>query len=1246
MNKILILLFFIISYSVINAANRFSVVTGNWNSNSTWSATSGGTGGASYPVAGDVVTIEGGHNVTLTTNAACASITFTTVTATSLTLGVYQLDVSGAITIPRSAAGFNQVIVGAGILNAGSVAFTSGGGPNHHQITISTGTVTVSGDITTDNTGLSATIAFSGAGLLNVGVGLLTTTTVGGTLTIASGCTVNYNASGAQTVHGFTYQNLTLSGSGAKTTTGVTVNGILSIEDVATASAAPTYGTTATLQYNTSTARTAGVEWITPFAATGGVIIANTGAITLNAAKVLNASVPLNINNGATLNTSAANNYQMTFGGDFINNNGTFAANASPVVITNNASVQSIDGFTTTGLVSMTKTAGTATFQDNVNGGGLTINGTGGTLNLGTGLTHSFSGIVTLSAGTLNGGSSTLNENMVSTTAWNGTGTVFTAGTGTVNFGGAGTQTLSATTTTFNNLTFSNSGAKTLANANTVNGIFSIEGTATATLTGALTYGATATLQYKTTDTHTAGTEWPATFAATGGVIIANTAGSVTLNGAKVFNASVPLAINSGATINTSSANNYQVSFGGDFHNYGGTFTANASQIVIAGTAGTQSIDGFTTTGTISMTKTAGIATFQGNVNGGGLTINGTGGTLNLGTGLTHTFTGVVTLTAGSLNGGSSILNENMVSTTAWNGTGTVFTAGTGTVNFGAAGAQTLSATTTTFNNLTFSNSGAKILANANTVNGIFSIEGTATATLTGALTYGASATLQYKTTDTHTTGTEWPATFAGSGGVIIANTAGSVTLNGAKVFNASVPLTINNGATLNTSAASNYALTFGGNFDNNGTFTANGSTITITGTAAQSIDGITTTGTISMTKTSGTAALQAAISTGTLSLDGSGGLLGLGTYTSSATNLTLGGYGQPNGSWGGTGSGATYINSSYFAAATGILNVSTSSCNAGTWIGGTSTDWNTASNWCGSAVPTSATNVIIPSGGNQPVIGASAVCNNLTINTGASLSISGSNTLTISGNFSNSGNFTTNNSTVIYNNAGAQTCAVVTYNNLTLSNSGTKTFATTPTVNGILSMEETATITVTTGVVTYGANATLQYNTSTARTSTPEEWITPFIATGGIIIANTGAITMDAAKVFNASVPLTLNNGATLVISTFLLTLNGNFINNGGTTSGSGGVTITGTSTQSIGSFTNSGTVSMTKTGGIATLQGNVNRGGLTINGTGGTLNLGTGLTHSFGGIVTLSAGTLNGGSSTLNENMVSTTAWNGTGT
>ena len=64
----------LLSASTASAANRFSVATGNWNAISTWSATSGGGSGASVPVAGDVVTVEGGFNVTLTADAACTTL--------------------------------------------------------------------------------------------------------------------------------------------------------------------------------------------------------------------------------------------------------------------------------------------------------------------------------------------------------------------------------------------------------------------------------------------------------------------------------------------------------------------------------------------------------------------------------------------------------------------------------------------------------------------------------------------------------------------------------------------------------------------------------------------------------------------------------------------------------------------------------------------------------------------------------------------------------------------------------------------------------------------------------------------------------------------------------------------------------------------------------------------------------------------------------------------------------------------
>ena len=63
------------------------------------------------------------------------------------------------------------------------------------------------------------------------------------------------------------------------------------------------------------------------------------------------------------------------------------------------------------------------------------------------------------------------------------------------------------------------------------------------------------------------------------------------------------------------------------------------------------------------------------------------------------------------------------------------------------------------------------------------------------------------------------------------------------------------------------------------------------------------------------------------------------------------------------------------------------------TWQGddiSSPTDWNTAANWSLDAVPTVLNNPIINSGGNQPVIAATgtATCNNLTIYSGATLTI------------------------------------------------------------------------------------------------------------------------------------------------------------------------------------------------------------------------------------------------------------------
>lgn len=171
-----------------------------------------------------------------------------------------------------------------------------------------------------------------------------------------------------------------------------------------------------------------------------------------------------------------------------------------------------------------------------------------------------------------------------------------------------------------NNLTFSGTGAKTLSTATQANGIFSIEnGSNMNTYTGTISYGNAATLQYNTgASARTAASEWKTPFVATGGVIVKGT-GTITLNVSKQIgnNTSVPLNINSGATLAT---NNFRLTFHGDFIN-NGTLIAGNSQIIIGGSALAQSIGSFTTTGAINASNTTGTTTLTGNVSASSLSI-------------------------------------------------------------------------------------------------------------------------------------------------------------------------------------------------------------------------------------------------------------------------------------------------------------------------------------------------------------------------------------------------------------------------------------------------------------------------------------------------------------------------------------------------------------------------------------------------------------------------------------------------
>lgn len=111
-------------------ADRYLVVAGNWNADANWSATDGGAGGASFPVAGDnayITATSGTKQVTVNVNSACAVLDCTGSTSASPVLLAANLTVSGTFTL-IGAAGARKYLYSttrgtARTVSAGTVAF-------------------------------------------------------------------------------------------------------------------------------------------------------------------------------------------------------------------------------------------------------------------------------------------------------------------------------------------------------------------------------------------------------------------------------------------------------------------------------------------------------------------------------------------------------------------------------------------------------------------------------------------------------------------------------------------------------------------------------------------------------------------------------------------------------------------------------------------------------------------------------------------------------------------------------------------------------------------------------------------------------------------------------------------------------------------------------------------------------------------------------------------------------------------
>lgn len=1335
-----ILLFLAVGH--VFPATRTASVSGNWSNTATW-------GGLSVPGSGDNVVINSNKTVTVDGNYTCATLNFTTGTAGAAELNINSpnsLVVTGAVTIQRQGSGgkSNTINVNDGTFSCTSLALNGmTGGARTSILTISTGTVTVSGNITSGGT--DSRIIFSGAGTLNAGGTFLSGTQ--GTFTCSTG-TVNFNGA-AQSIAPFSYTfyHVSLSGTGIKNITNATINGNLSLSGSASATTVAVMTIGGNLYVGDGTTLTlAGFAFTVNGSTTVGNANSGTLAISGTGTKKFTGNVFIDAN--ASFSESAA--AQLAFGGNLtVQPGGTLTENGAAIVgiagnFTNN-------GIYTASTGNHTFSGAGKTFGGNISIPYVTLSGTY-TNNANFTVTTTFAGGGTLTNGT----TGILNIN-VPTASFTLSNLTATATGNTVNYGYYDNQSVKAIN--YYNLILSGSNTKTLSNPTTVSNNLTMSGTATATTSTGMTVGGNVALEvgsqlitganFSIGGNLTVGNSCTFTIGAynltvTGNTIIGQgSTATLTFSsttGTKIFNGN--LLVNSGSTWNSSAAN-VSVTIGGSLNCVGTFYTGTTAVYTFTGSgktiSGTVSIPGLTIDGTVQnngtltiSTALAGSGTFTngasgvlniqcGSVSLGNLNATVSGNIVNynlngpqnvknttyhnlyLSTSGAKTFQGVITINrelsiktatvtlngftssavqltlndAGTVSGswggatsgatninaaftnGAGIVNVGTSSNATWTGSisnawetggnwasgviptatmnviipnvtnkpqinsaaycrnitilasssltingsnsltvsgnwsnSATFTCNTSTVIFNGT-AQTISNTaSTTFYNFTAKGNGVKTINNV-MVNNILSME--ETATLSAAPTYGTAATLKYNTATDRTCGVEWITPFLGTGGVIIDNT-GVIGWDAAKTFgstSAKAGLTINSGATLRTY---NYAFTLYGDFVNNGRIIVGNSVLTLTGTHNQNVgDFRTIFGSMAYSKTSGNVTMTGDIYAGTggISFSGAGNTtIYLNGHTLSTSHSAVTVFNPA--------SGATTIN-----VGSGTLSCSSIALN------GTSGN----------------TEIIISTGtvtSTGDITGTS--------NTYSKITFTGQGILNVGGAFLATGSLTNGTGTlgtIAYDGITAQTGKVTTYYNLTLAGDEVKTFATSPTVNGTLSMEGTASVTVTTGVVTYGTGATLKYNTASAMTTSSEEWLTTFGASGGVLIANTGTITLNGNKTFSSGIPLTINSGATLNLSSNNLNLGGDLINNG-TLSGTGDVTINGSGTQNIGSITTTGSVTLNKASGTMNFTGDVNGGTFVTQNAGGTYNLGSG-THTFTGAWTRTNGTVNANSCIL---------------
>jgi len=416
---LLVLLF---SISKASATTYYSWGNTAATSTANWWVNTNGTGAhpSNFTTAADIFVIQNGHAMTMATHwsvsgeliinaggSLTSSSNYTITIAKTTTIngslflgGTGTKTFTGNISIGSTGVWnetASQAIAIAGNLDNDGT-FTAHNGA--HTFTTASKTFDGNSPISIPNVAINATrtnyttltvsTALSGSSTLTNATGA--TLNIGGTISVttltatASNNLVNYTG-GAQAMKATSYNNLTLSGSGSKTGS-VTVANILSMEGTATIASAPTYGSSATLEYDGSGARTVGNEFPASLTASGGLVVNSTGLITLNVSKTVS---KITVGPGGLLATTAASGQTLTVSGTTnLSGKLTLAGNGlktltGDVVVANGGEIEILNSINTTFMNGNVTVANGGTFTHSVNyssanylqiNGNLSIDGT------------------------------------------------------------------------------------------------------------------------------------------------------------------------------------------------------------------------------------------------------------------------------------------------------------------------------------------------------------------------------------------------------------------------------------------------------------------------------------------------------------------------------------------------------------------------------------------------------------------------------------------------------------------------------------------------------------------------------------------------------------------------------------------------------------------------------------------------------------------------------------------------------